>query len=146
MSHLMNICTVVNGLYCPNLSRSKIVQYYEIIVVDFLGGIFKTSSNFLCFFISCERYKTLKNNHVNLVFRNSRKIQNYSVAFLVFFLSVAINIERPLTSAINQFDFDEFDETSIRYPDYPIRNSFEGIFDPDLPFVTAGLNLKEKNP
>ncbi|CAF1112796.1 unnamed protein product [Brachionus calyciflorus] len=47
MFHLLNVCISINGVYCLFISRSEIVQYYEIVIVDFLGGILKVLSNIL---------------------------------------------------------------------------------------------------
>ncbi|CAF0718798.1 unnamed protein product [Brachionus calyciflorus] len=45
--HLLNVCISINGVYCLFISKSEMVQYYEILIVDFLGGILKVLSNIL---------------------------------------------------------------------------------------------------
>ena len=141
--HLINICISINGIYCPEISRSLIMQYYEIFIVDFFGGILKTISNFLNFFISFERYNFLKNN-ATLLSKMEKRFRNILIILLILIFCLLINSEKPLTSVVNKFTFDNIYENT--YPEYPIRNSFKGVLDPDLPIVTLRMQLKAKNP
>lgn len=79
--HVMSICVSINGIYCPKISRSFFMQYYEIFIVDFFGGILKTISNFLNIFISFERYNYLKNNG-QAYFENKKKNSKYFISFI----------------------------------------------------------------
>ncbi|RNA16194.1 hypothetical protein BpHYR1_054069 [Brachionus plicatilis] len=125
--HPISICIFQNGIYCPFFSRSIAIQYYEIYVYDFFGGILKTLSNFLSINVAFQRYLNLVSNKKNFFSKIS-----YKNLFLIIFCSAfLINIDKILTSEVNRDKFD-IDNSEV-YPEFPYRNTFKGIFDADSP-------------
>ena len=135
--HLANMCIFVNGIYCPSLSRSILIQYYEIFFIDYLGGILKIFSNFINVLISFERFSSLKGK-VLKIFKRKK-----CILFLILIIGIAINFEKPITSEIKRFDFQEVYGNS--YPEYPLRNTFKGVWDKDFPHQDRTLKFKFKN-
>ncbi|RNA22263.1 hypothetical protein BpHYR1_014710 [Brachionus plicatilis] len=135
--HPISICIFQNGIYCSFFSRSTAIQYYEIYVYDFFGGILKTVSNFLSINVAFQRYLNLVSNKKNFF----RKISNKNLFLIVFFSAFLINIDKILTSEVNRDLFDI--NNSQSYPEFPYRNTFKGIFDADSPHQDRNVDLQK---
>lgn len=138
--HTFSICAFVSGSFCPKLSHSVFMQIYEVYVVDFSGGMIKNFSNVLSLFISFERFKNINSKSTKIL---EKKKSTISILILVFGCGFFFNMDKILTSAI---DFNPFILSLDEYPEFPIRNTFKGIFDPDLPNQSRFFNFKESNP
>ncbi|RNA43020.1 hypothetical protein BpHYR1_008533 [Brachionus plicatilis] len=106
----VNICVFANGVYCPYLSRSTLIQYYEIFIIDYFGGILKTFSNFLNLLISYERYTNLDDKALK-IFKNKKN----GVLFFILMIGIFINIEKPLTSENSAERLTEANSSSLRF-------------------------------
>lgn len=137
--HVVNVCIFVNGIHCPTFSRSILIQYYEIFLIDYVGGILKTSSNFLNLLVSYERYSSLNEKSFK-IFKN----KNIYIFIFILIISIVINSEKPLTSEVKRMDFEEI--YGNLYPEYPLRNTFKGVFDSDLSHQSRTLKFKLQNP
>lgn len=103
--HLFNVCITYNGRFCSKFNRSMLDQNYEIYIIEYLGGILKTMSNIICVVISIKRYFLLCENENRLKRILNLKLDNSwkkFFTFLAFFMLPILNIDKILTSSVNE--------------------------------------------
>lgn len=130
----------MNGIFCPSLSRSIPIQYYDIFVIDYLGGILKTLSNISNLAVSLSRYQVINKKFKKLSFLDHK----FKIFFITIFILI-IHSDKLLTFRINSNYV-----TNLNFNDYvefPVRNTFTGLFekDPNLN-QRIGIKYKTKNP
>lgn len=140
--HIFNICVFQNGIFCPFISHSLFIQYYEIYFVEYLANVVKTSSNIIALLVSLERY-------INYMSNCKSKIQQIIVKKKIILLisliiSFFINLDKIITSKINSNFFDQ--NYFYSYPEFPFKNTFKGIFDKKFAYQDGFSFLKIKNP
>ncbi|RNA42564.1 hypothetical protein BpHYR1_029699 [Brachionus plicatilis] len=137
--HVMNSCTVINGIFCSRLYGNVIVQYYEIYLVDFLCGILKTLSNILNIWISLFRCFIIdeKSRFFNFI---TKPKTVFSISF--FSILIVSNIDK-LTSSIVEFKDGEFDPDYYGFPmrNWLIKEDVEAITD----YNDLEINMLSKN-
>ncbi|CAF0966107.1 unnamed protein product [Brachionus calyciflorus] len=141
--HLLNVCISINGVFCLFISRSEIVQYYEIVIVDFLGGILKVLSNILNVSISINRYTTLEKNSFFSKLRVNGLYKKLMILLITIFVFL-VNIDRLLTSFINNDSI--INDNYIAYFEFPIKNTFTGLFDSEAVPIARSYLARAKNP
>lgn len=124
--HVANICIGLNGIICPFLSKSTLVQHYEVYIVDFFGGIIKTLSNSVSFFISFGRFVSLRNDFFLKFYKSLTWQKNY-VFGIVIIIAVFINIDKLMTSIINTKNF--IGDSYTTYEESPKRHTFVSSFE-----------------
>ena len=139
--HIFNICVFQNGLFCLFISRSYFIQYYEIYVVEYFGNIIKTSSNIIALLVSFERYinyKSSGNSKIQQIINKKKRILT-----IILIIAIFINLDRIITSEINSNLFDQ--AYIYSYPEFPLKNTFRGIFDKKIAYQDGFSFLKIKN-
>ncbi|CAF1042019.1 unnamed protein product [Brachionus calyciflorus] len=137
--HLLNVCISINGVYCLFISRSEIVQYYEIVIVDFLGGILKVLSNIFNLSISIKRYVSLEKNSLFSKFKLNGLWKKFTFLLIIIFVFL-VNIDKLLTSSVNKDNL--MNDNYMGYLEFPIKNTFTGLFDSE--FVSSGRSYLSK--
>lgn len=127
--HLPNVCLSFKSFLCSSVSKSRLVQYLEIYVVEFLGNIIKTSSNITNIAISLNRFALLENK--SILSRILNRIQSYkyfkiSLFLAMFLFLILVNIDKIITSFINEL---YFFESLYDYQQSPLKNSFANIIN-----------------
>ena len=74
-----------NGIYCPLYIRSKPVQVFDIIVLNFILSFIENCSSLSELFISITRYKSLKDKNQNSKRGKYNKILRILINIIQFF-------------------------------------------------------------
>ncbi|CAF0705403.1 unnamed protein product [Brachionus calyciflorus] len=131
--HIMNSCALLNGLFCSNVSKNILAQYYEIYCVDFIAGFLKSLSNILNICISFARCFAISQNtrlFKIYLFCDMRTSKVFKKIFLVFLFALLIgtNIDKLNSSIVydpdGSFDPDYF---GIPMRNWMLRNDIEVI-------------------
>lgn len=138
---MASMCVGLNGIFCPHFSRKILVQLYEIYLVDFIGGVLKTLSNFLTVSISINRYFLLRNDKF-LEYLTLKLKKKSFIAAIGILIAVFINLDKLLTSVVNADKF--LIETYQSYQEFPRRNTFTSSFEHSLHPVFGRKYIRSK--
>lgn len=139
--HLASVCIGLNGIVCYFFSKSTIVQIYEIYTVDFLGGIIKTLSNSVGFFISFSRFVSLRNDIFLKFYKSLIWRKNYIFGVIII-IAALINLDKLLTNVINHDNF--MSDSYINYEESPKRHTFSSSFEYEPYEISSRFLIKTK--
>ncbi|CAF0907696.1 unnamed protein product [Brachionus calyciflorus] len=116
--HTIVSCNVPNGSMCLNISKIIAIQYFEMLIYDFVSSVLKSVASVLLIFLSYSRYVLLKYGSNTKLLDKKKKLRLY---FLIVFFSM-LNIEKIPNTFINR---NFFPNSQFDYLGYPLRNTFK---------------------
>jgi hypothetical protein len=122
MLKLINECTT-SELFCSSAFNSSAAQWFDIIIIEFMGGLIKLCCNVSYLFITISRmllFQTRKNNLNRLL----EKIINFNMwiyLFILFSTGILLNAYKLFEYKIDSLFFNDGD-TSNTNKDFPTDN------------------------
>ncbi|CAF0732849.1 unnamed protein product [Brachionus calyciflorus] len=95
--HIINRCVLINGIFCSKIYQSLFAQYYNIYMVEFLGGILKIWSNLSLILISMKRLKFVDSF---IWLKKVRLVKCILIVTILF--SILINLEKLQLIVVNK--------------------------------------------
>ena len=118
-------CLDINSIYCSNIFNTKIVQYFKIYFILYLGTVFKLLSNITFLSSTITRYIKITNKKNKFDFLNKISTRKYLIFIVCFSFMFNLNI-------LFQYKLN-IDDTKKLYPIYDIKpNLHHGLIAYDL--------------
>jgi hypothetical protein len=136
--NLMSECILVDSLYCSTVRQSLFVQYFKIIVINYVGNVIKMCSNITYILMTINRYMLIGKDHIKM-FEKISKLSLKKVHFLLMISSTVSSLPYLYEYVINVY-MDSSPSQNFDYPMFRRTNNY-GLFYIEGPQIADQVML-----